>query len=246
FPLQKFARPALPALGHLRNRKQAIHFMAIAGIDAEYVANRETVIGALDDPDVVAGAHVTLGDEAQIRPGSQRFGEAARKQRIVHPNAEPPARDSWLGNLDNCGSDLPTLTDDRVVHLDPFCREVFAKLAISERSTDLMLPPPRVFDRECVDHLVGSPVRISIRLLVSLEVDAANGDPAGGRRFPDAAPGRTTLVLERPSSADVDREHPPRPSAPFPKFVIHRGILSHELRKQRGTSKHMIPVPLSI
>src|SRR5215472_6711937 len=35
-----------------------------------------------------------------------------------------------------------------------------------------------------------------------------------------------------------------RSSAPLPKFVIHRGTLSHELRKQRGTSKHMILVPL--
>src|SRR5215813_9926345 len=33
-------------------------------------------------------------------------------------------------------------------------------------------------------------------------------------------------------------------SAPLPKFVIHRGPLGHELRKQRGTSKSMILVPL--
>jgi len=33
-------------------------------------------------------------------------------------------------------------------------------------------------------------------------------------------------------------------SAPFPKFVIHCGTLSHELRKQRCTSKYMILVPL--
>ena len=33
-------------------------------------------------------------------------------------------------------------------------------------------------------------------------------------------------------------------SAPFPKFVIRRGKLCHELRKQRGTSKPMILVPL--
>ena len=31
-----------------------------------------------------------------------------------------------------------------------------------------------------------------------------------------------------------------RSSAPFPKFVIHRGTPCHELRKQRGTSKCMI------
>jgi len=34
-------------------------------------------------------------------------------------------------------------------------------------------------------------------------------------------------------------------SASFPKFVIHGGYLLHELRKQRGTIKYMILVPLS-
>src|SRR6266436_96115 len=35
-----------------------------------------------------------------------------------------------------------------------------------------------------------------------------------------------------------------RTSAPLPKFVIHRSAPGHELRKQRGTSKFMILVPL--
>ena len=30
----------------------------------------------------------------------------------------------------------------------------------------------------------------------------------------------------------------------FPKFVIHGGTVGHELRKQRGTNKFMILVPL--
>jgi hypothetical protein len=34
------------------------------------------------------------------------------------------------------------------------------------------------------------------------------------------------------------------PSASFPKFVTHRGNLLRELRKQRGTSKHIILAPL--
>jgi hypothetical protein len=32
----------------------------------------------------------------------------------------------------------------------------------------------------------------------------------------------------------------------LPKFAIHCGILARELRKQRGTGKFMILVPLSI
>src|SRR6516225_7853527 len=33
------------------------------------------------------------------------------------------------------------------------------------------------------------------------------------------------------------------PSAPLPKFVVHRRTVLHELRKQRGTSGYMIVVP---
>src|SRR3954454_11899940 len=40
------------------------------------------------------------------------------------------------------------------------------------------------------------------------------------------------------------KNQPDQPSAPFPKFVIRRSTLCHELRKQRGTSKSMILVPL--
>jgi hypothetical protein len=35
-------------------------------------------------------------------------------------------------------------------------------------------------------------------------------------------------------------------SARFPKFVHHCGPFFHELRKAKGTSKIMIPEPLSI
>ena len=35
-----------------------------------------------------------------------------------------------------------------------------------------------------------------------------------------------------------------KPSAPFPKFVIHLNTHLHELRKPRGTSNSMILVPL--
>ena len=38
-----------------------------------------------------------------------------------------------------------------------------------------------VFDGVCVDHLIGSAMRSSIRLVVSIEIDAASGDPTGYR-----------------------------------------------------------------
>src|SRR5262249_2460728 len=47
-----------------------------------------------------------------------------------------------------------------------------------------------------------------------------------------------------PDMARFEQRHAVATSAPLPKFVIHCGTLIYELRKQRGTSKSMIPVPL--
>src|SRR6266540_3430578 len=52
-----------------------------------------------------------------------------------------------------------------------------------------------------------------------------------------------SLLRER-RSRTRPRQRLFRPSAPLPKFVIHRSTFSHELRKQRGTSNSMILVPL--
>ncbi len=155
--------------------------MVIMGIDAKYVPDAEIVIRSLDYPDLVAGADITLDDYPQVSPGSQRLREAPRKHLIVHPNSKPPARYPGLGNLKNGGSELPTLPDERIVHLDPHRREVFAKLTACKRSADLLFPPPQVFDGVGVDRFIGSPVCIAIRLVVSGKVYTSGRDPTAGR-----------------------------------------------------------------
>src|SRR5262249_23128044 len=59
---------------------------------------------------------------------------------------------------------------------------------------------------------------------------------------------RAYPLTKRQSVAAAHRSDrlPRGTSAPLPKFVIHCGTLSHELRKQRGTSKHMILVALIV
>src|SRR5262249_31673683 len=164
--LQPIVHPPPPALRHPGNRKQPLDFIAITGVDAKYISDGETMIGSLDYPDLISGPHLTLDDYSEVRPGSQRLGEAARKHLIVHPNSMPPARYARLGNLKNRGPDLPTLADERIVHLNPFGREIFAELTVRKRSADLLCPPPCVFDGVGVDRLVGSPVCLAIRLVV--------------------------------------------------------------------------------
>jgi hypothetical protein len=153
---------------------------AITGVDAKYVSDGEIMIGSLDHPDLIPGPHITFDDQSEVSPWSQRLGEAARKHLVVHPNSKPPARNSWLGNLENKGSDLPTLSDERVVHLNPFRREILAELAVGERSADLLCPPPCVFDGVGVDHLIGSPVRLAIRLVIPGKVYTSGRDPTDG------------------------------------------------------------------
>ena len=180
-PLKQINRPPPPALGHLRNRKQPFDVLAIAGVDAKYVSDGEIMIGSLDHPDLIPYPHTTFDDQSEVSPWSQRLGEAARKHLVVHPNSKPPARYSRLGNLENKGSDLPTLSDERVVHLNPFRREVLAKLAVGKRSADLLCPPPCVFNRVGVDHFVGPPVGLAIGLVVSGEIYPPDCDPTDDR-----------------------------------------------------------------
>src|SRR6185369_6873566 len=144
--------------------------MAITRVDAKYIPNGEILIGSLDDPDLIAGSQLTFDDDSQIGPGPQSLGEAAQEQLVIHPNSKSPAGDSRLGNLENGGSNFPTLSDERIVQLDPFGGEILAKLAVGERSADLPFPPPYVFDGVRVDCFIGSPVCLAIGLVVSSEV----------------------------------------------------------------------------
>src|SRR2546430_4499444 len=133
--------PSSPSLGQLRNRKQPRHLITIARVDAKDISDGEVVIRLLHDPDGVSGAHIALDDDSEIGAGSQRLAEAAWKRFVVHPDSEPPTRDSRLGNLGNRAPDLPTLADKRVVELPPLRGQVLSEIAVSERAAGLPLPP---------------------------------------------------------------------------------------------------------
>src|SRR5882672_7528849 len=196
--------PSSPTLGQLRNRKQPRHLIPIARIDAKDLSDGEVVIRLLHDPDLVSGAHVALDDDSEIGAGSQRLAEAAWKRFVVHPDSEPPTRDSRLGNLENRAPDLPTLADERVVELDPFRGQILSELAVRERAADLPLPPALVLHRIRIDGLVEAAVCLEIRLAIAHEIDAPSRDPCTNRRLPDRALGGPAVVIELAHATDVD------------------------------------------
>jgi hypothetical protein len=131
--LKQIACPFLPARGHSGNLKQSPESIAVTSVDAKHISDGEIVIRFLDDPNLIPGPDITLDDYSEVSPRSQSVAETAREHLIVHPNAKPSTRYSRLGNLDNNGSDLPTLSDERIVHLNPFCRDILAELTTCGR-----------------------------------------------------------------------------------------------------------------
>src|SRR2546422_5863053 len=198
--------PSSPTIGQLRNRKQPRHLITIARIDAKDISDSEVVIRLLHDSDLVSGAHITLDNNSEIGTGSQRLAEAAWKSLVVHPDSEPPTRDSRLVNLENRAPDLPTLAHERAVELHPFRGQVLSELAVRERTADLPFPPALVLHRIRIDGLVEAAVCLEIRLAIAHEIDAPSRDPSAHRRLPDRALGGAAVVIELAHAADVDRE----------------------------------------
>jgi hypothetical protein len=119
---------------------------------------------------LISGAEIAFANYSQVGAGSQRLSKTTNKHLIVHPDSKSPARHPRFGHFEHGGSDLPVLSDQRIIHRDPFRREVLAKLAILERPTELLLPPPHVFNRICVDRFIKASMRLAIRLIVSVEI----------------------------------------------------------------------------
>src|SRR6267378_1064650 len=131
---------------------------------------------------------------------------ASRKRFVVHPDSQPPTRDSWFGNLENRAPDLPTLAHERVVELHPFRGQVLSELAVRERTADLPFPPALVLHRIRIDALVEAAVCLEIRLAIAHEIDAPSRDPSAHRRLPDRALGGAAVVIELAHATDLDRE----------------------------------------
>jgi hypothetical protein len=45
------------------------YLLAITGVDAKDVSDGETMVGPLDDLDLIPGPHLTLDDDSQVGPG---------------------------------------------------------------------------------------------------------------------------------------------------------------------------------
>src|SRR5262245_53752773 len=96
---------------------------------------------SFDYLDLITGSDAPLDDDSEVGPRSRRLGEPAGKLGVVHPDAKPPARNPWLGYLEDHRSDRPTLADERIVDRNSFCRQILSELAVLKRPPECFFPP---------------------------------------------------------------------------------------------------------
>ncbi len=85
------------------------------------------MIGAMNHPHLISRAEIAFGDYSQVSTGSKRLGKTADRHLIAHPDSKSPARNARFGYFEDSGSNLPSLSDQRIIHRHPFGREVLAE-----------------------------------------------------------------------------------------------------------------------
>src|SRR5262249_42699305 len=122
-------------------------------------------------------------------------------------DGEAATRHARLGDLEERGPDFPAFTDERLVHGDALGREILSEVTHIQGSAELAFPPADVFDRVCVDGLVGASVRLAIGLIVALEIHSPDGNSTDDGRLPDGASNLPAVELEGACRPDVDGQH---------------------------------------
>jgi hypothetical protein len=139
------------------------------------------MIRSMNHTNLIASGQIALDNYSQIGPGPQRLRKAARKHLVAHPDSKAPARHARFRYFKNSGSNLPAFSDERVIHVDSFRREVFAKPAVLERQSEMLFPPLYVFHGVSVDRFIGTPVGFAIRLLVAFKIYTSGSHTTGDR-----------------------------------------------------------------
>jgi hypothetical protein len=100
-------------------------------------------------------------------------------ERLFHNDDGPPTP-CLLVTLFGASNELPLARAQGAPEARPRRRQA-GRLAVHERSAELLFPPPDVLDGVGVDRSVGSTMCLTIALIVSVEIDASCRDPARHR-----------------------------------------------------------------
>lgn len=155
----------------------------IRGVQQTIRVDHGEGFGAVRDlDDVLPGLHGPFLDDAKVEAGPAMRDEKCGHPRLVHPQPDPIAGDSWLGDLEDSLTDAIAVADADVVVGEAVDGEILTELTVDEVVAPELLLPVSVrvelihHDRA---HLTTVPGQVA--LSVPVDVEASNPDRPGHR-----------------------------------------------------------------
>ena len=157
--------------------------------------------------DFVAGAHLTLLQDAEIKPRPSAGCQQCWHPGLVHANADAIAGNARLRDLEQRAADLITVADARGIVGQSFDREVLAEQSGDEVGPlQLLLPIAVRFDLIDEDRALLASVTPEISLSVAVNVEPPDHAPALNRILPDRRMNRPPPPCDVAWKADVNRQ----------------------------------------
>lgn len=175
---------------------------------AHELAHAQPVRVSSDHHGAISGAQLTLPLDRQVEAHAVGLHEAVHDRVVAEPDAELEARVARLGHPQHRGSDRDEVPDAHLVLEQPGDRQVLAEHAPPRRELAELLPPERVVLAGIGVHgLDGTAVVHQVRLPVTAQVVASDGDRAHHRALEDARRDLTPAPADRAGLAHVHAHH---------------------------------------
>ena len=173
------------------------------------VGDRHRLRSRRDFQHIVARLHVALFEHTKVEAGSTVLHEERRHAGLIHPDAEPVARDARLADFEPRRADAELVADADLVVAEPLDGEVLAELAgCKVDAMHLLLPVPVGVELIHVHGPVLSAVTLEIALPVTVDVETSDGARPVDRLLPDAGEHGPPLPRDLSRQPDVHRYEP--------------------------------------
>gem|GEM_PF-6592814 len=157
--------------------------------------------------DLVAGLHLSFGDDAQVETGPMVGHEQRRQPRFAHAHTHPEAGHPRLGDLELGLPDPVPVTDAHLVIGEAIDGEVLTELPITEIvAAELFLPIGVRVDLVNQHGTLLAAMTVQIALPITVNVQAANHLGTSHGRLPDPGVHGPALPRHILGPTNIDRQ----------------------------------------
>ena len=157
---------------------------------------------------LVAGADLSLFNDAKIKAGPLMRNQQCRHLWIVHAKADAVTGNAGLGHLQQRAANAVAIADAHLVVGKTIDGQVFAEVPILEVwPLEELFPVPVGVELIHHDGAIFSAVSPQVALPIAIEVETARHDPAGDRPLEDSGVYYFALPGDIAREPDTDCDH---------------------------------------